>query len=304
MDGQNQISMFDDPVRFRDGELPESTDHTLVPYTHHALRSAKIDDIHTRADLIKELAKHIPTNEFGLPIYIYRADLLDVSTIISSMKRGDATFVDEMLSAAVVHIWYTQGFPTLKDETPLWGKLDYEAKESYDAFLAYAEQVGVRNLQACTAWPPEQLQEWFYLNFWMVRARALDIFKAAHHARLREHRIMSLEGNHFVEGERIFKRLVRAIEGKSDSELKELEIDKLINALEKVTKIQRASVGLGSTPGVKGAEIPKATSVEVTLREAANYEAKPLESDEFDATLLADPEIIRQAQELIIKVNR
>lgn len=304
MDGQSQLNMFDDPVHYRDGELPERSDQSLVPFTPNALRSSRIDDIQTRSDLIRELGRHIPTNEYGLPTYIYRADLLDVSTIVGSMKRGESTYVDEMLSAAIIPIWYTQGYPTLKDETPLWGRLEHEPKEAHDAFLAYCELEGVRNFKVLIAWAPELLTEWFYLNFWSVRARAIDIFRAAHHARLRTQRIMSLEGNHFVEGEKIFKRLVKALEGKTEEQLKELDVDKLITSLEKVTKIQRSALGLGATPGVNGPTVPKATSVEVTLREAANHQVQTIETDEFDASLLQDTETLRKAQELIIRVNR
>lgn len=304
MNGTDQIQMFEDPVRLRDGNLPERQDQSVTTFTPHALRSANINDIQTRTDLIRELTRHIPNNEYGLPTYLYRPDMLDAAIIVSSMKRGDATFVDELLSAATIQIWYTQGFPTLKDETPIWGQLPFESKEAHAAFLQYCEQEGVRTLHVVTSSPPEQLREWFHQYFWMARSRALDIFKAAHHSRLRERRIMDLEDTHWIEGEKIFQRLNKAIAGKSEDELKALDIDKLINALEKVVKIQRGSVGLGSQPSVKGAETPKATSVEVTLREAANYEAQPIETDEFDASLLSDPETVRQAQELIIRVNK
>jgi hypothetical protein len=304
MVGSTHIDMHNDPVRYRDGELKDPEPKNLVPFTPFALRSTKIDDIQTRPELIKELTKQIPSNEFGLPQYYYRPDLLDVGVLTSSMKRGDATFVEEMLQAAVIPIWYTQGFPTIGDNCPAWGQLPFETKEAHQAFLAYAEQTGVRQIHRVDFVPIDLVTEWFHLYYWTSRAKSFDMFRVAHHARMREHRIMNLEDNHFVEGEKIFKRIAAAIGNKTEEELGTVEIDKLIIALERVSRLQRASVGLGTSPAATSGAAPKTTSVEFIMKEAAKREIKTVESEEFDVTLLQDPDLLRQAQELIIKVTK
>jgi hypothetical protein len=299
----NHIDMHNDPLRYRDGELPEDSPSMVpVPYVHRALGSVSIDDIETRSDLIKELTKHIPLNEFGLPQYYYRPDLLDVQVVCGSMKRGEATFVDEILQSAIVPLWFTQGFPSIGDDLPIWGCLPFESKEAHAAFLQYAELEGIRSLHMVTAFPPEQLREWFHLYYWTSRAKALDMFKTAHHARLREQRIMQLEDTHWVEGEKIFRKIAAAIGNKSQEDLDKMEIDKLISSLEKVSKIQRGAVRADVI--AKENETPRNTSVEVIMRQTAEAEGKIVESNEFDMDLLQDPDVLEKAQELIIKVNK
>ncbi len=148
------------------------------------------------------------------------------------------------------------------------------------------------------------LLEWFHLHYWVSRAKAYDMFRAAHHQRLRESRIMSLENDHFLAGERIFKRLNRAIDNKTDEQLDAMDIDKLIGALEKVSKIQRSAAGLAAIGNGKEVETPKSTSVEVIMRNVAD-EGVPRKTEEgFDMTLFDDPETLDKAQDLIIRVNR
>lgn len=301
MDDGYQIDMFNDPAHNRDGEVPHGSNNGPtnfpVPY---AFRNLKTDIIITRSDLIRELTKQIPLNEYGLPIYLYRPDLLDPNIILGSMKRGENTFVDEMMQAANVQITYEQGFPTIGHQTPMWGQLDFEPKEAFDEFLRYAELPGIRTLHCLSHTSKDILEDLFHLNYWAPRARALDMFKAAHHARLREHRIMDLEDNHFIQGEAIFNRINAAIKNKTDEELQAMDVDKLIASLEKVARLQRSAVGLSST---KGDEAPKSTSVEVMMRRVADEKVASVVDDAFDMTLLDNPETLDMAQDLIIRIS-
>lgn len=298
---EQQIDMHNDPVRYREGDLPETS---LVPTVPFALAGTHFQDIKTRKDLVRELTKGIPLNEYGLPKYIYRPDLLDVNLLISSMERGAHTFVDDMIQSSMITVLYTQGFPTLTGENPFWGRLPHENEEAFAAFLQYLEQQGVRTLhsQEMLAFSEDLREEWFHINYWFSRARAYDQFRTAHHRRLREHRIMDLEDNHFVEGEKIFKRIVRAIANKSEADLQELDIDKLIGAMEKVGKLQRLAVGLSTSAGNE--EKAKSSSVEVIMRDVAEESAPKVLDEAFDITLLNDPELASKAQELIIRVNK
>src|SRR5690242_7133342 len=92
-DSMTQIDMYNDPLRYRDGDLQDPVP-PLPAVQHRAIGSAQVSDITTRAELIRELTKHIPLNEYGLPQYYYRPDLLDVAVITGSISRGENTFVD------------------------------------------------------------------------------------------------------------------------------------------------------------------------------------------------------------------
>jgi len=276
----------------------------IAPYIPFGLRSTKISDITTRADLIRELTKQIPENEFGLPQYYYRPDMLDKDMILGSMERRETTFVDEILQSAVVRVSYSQGFPTLDDMTPVWGQMPWESKEAYDGFTVYLELGGIRSLDKVNHLALDLLAQWFHTNYWFSRAKSYDLYRSAHHSRLREQRIMTLNDTHWIEGEKILRRLTKAIGEKTDDELKQLDVDKLISSLEKVSKIQRAAVGLSSTGGREDSAGNKVTSVEIAMRNVSSNDAKPLEDDEFDISLLSDPEVLKEAQALIVKVNR
>lgn len=274
-----------------------------APYVPYSLRGSKISDVNTRSDLIRELSKHIPENEYGLPQYYYRPDMLDKQVLIGSMERQEATFVDEMLQAAICQVNYDQGFPGLSDGTPVWGQLPWEGKESYDLFTMYLDQDGIRRIDRLNFEARELVVEYYNLNYWFTRAKSYDLFRAAHHSRLREQRIMNLEDNHWVEGERLVRRLFSAIGRKNDEELDKMEVDKLISSVERAVRIQRAAVGRGMN-GDREGDSPKATSVEIAMKTVATVVEKTEEQEEFDLTLLQNPELITMAQELIIKVNK
>lgn len=298
------IDQFNDPVRYRDGELPEEKAPSLLPYIPFGLRQTKISDIQSRSDLIRELTRQIPLNEFGLPQYYYRPDLLDKDMLIDMMERQQASNVDHLLQAAIFQISYGQGFPTQLDGNPIWGQLPWESKDAYDAFTLYLEQEGIRNLAGISAIALDVLTTWFDTNYWASRAKAYDVFRAAHHARIRENRIMNLENSHWIEGEKIFGRLIQAFGNKSVDDLTAMDPDKLISALERVTRIQRSAVGLSQTGKGSGEETPKVSSVEVVMRNIAGEHVKPAESEDFDTSLLADPEVLSMSQDLIIKVTK
>lgn len=299
-----QIDQFNDPLRYRDGDLPEPQSSEITPYIPMGLRQTKISDIQSRSDLVRELAKQIPVNEYGLPQYYYRPDMLDKDLLLTYMEQQKADYVDKILQSAVYPISYGQGFPTQPDNNPVWGQMPWEDKEAYDAFTQYLELEGIRNLAAIISIKLDLLGVWFDTNYWFSRAKAYDVFKFAHHARVRENRIMKLENDHWVEGEKIFRKLVNAIGNKTAEELNNMEVDKLISSLERVTKIQNSAVGRSNTGRNSDGETPKVPSVEVVMRQVTGDQSQKVESDEFDASLLSDPEVLAQAQELIIKVNK
>lgn len=268
-----------------------------------ALRGIDIQAIETRTQLMQELTKNLPTNELGLPLFIYRPDILNVA-LIQECDGTDYSPINDMLSAATVKLTYDQGFPTVSNGDPLWSRLQHETVEGFAAFLQYLEQPGARKTSAVNHVAPELVMEWYHQSYWAIRARAYDLYRVAHHTRMREHRILTLNDNHYVEGEKIFAKLIQQLGGKlEDAEaMKELSIPEMISALEKVAKLQRSSVGLSST-GADKSDGPKTPSVEVVMREISSEgRVEKAEENSDISSLLQDPDLLSKAQEVIIKV--
>lgn len=300
-----QIDMFDDPVRVRDGELPDSLGDDMLPEqvsTSGAALNVLGDVPPSRAILVQELSRQIPLNEYNLPNYIYRPDLIDPTTLTMLKNQGKLDAVRQVVDSSVVHVSWGQGFPTIEGDTPLWARLPFEPEDAFRAFLTYAELQGVRGIHNVTHEDPKLVGEWYHLYYWQYRARALDLFKAAHHHRLREHRILELEDNHWIEGQRIMKRLQNAIANKSEEDLQALDVDKLISSMERIAKIQRAAVRL-PTNGASETEVPKSTSVEVAIRQASEDGTPKRVDNDLDMQIFEDPDILNKAQDLIIKVS-
>lgn len=290
-------------------ELPDTLteESTLVPTVPSALRNIDLSKCATRADFMKGLARNIPTNEFNLPLFIYRADLISPPVIsVDAEEQFDYSQLSNMLDAAQVQLTYDQGFPTIANGQPIWAQLEYEDRKSFDAFLQYLDQPGARLLTDIISEPLDLLTNWYVLNFWNVRALAYDMFKIAHHQRLREHRILALNDKHYIEGERAFNKLASVLGDKlNDTEqMKEMSIPEIVSALEKMGKIQRLAAGL-STTGGKDEPPKQTTSVEVITREISQS-SNPGRRDNEDSDiseLLANPDLLNKAQELIIRVQ-
>lgn len=299
----SRIDMFEDPARFREGSLPdfdpsssseEPADDVQLPYV---LRNLCVGEQPlTRWQLIRELTRQIPLDDYNLPQYLYKSDVLAPSLL------KDPKIAQDLLNSAILHITWDQGFPTVHQEDPLWARLPFEPENAFQAFVIYMGQSGIRQLHAIEHESRDVLLEWYHLYYWAPRAKALDMFRAAHHYRLRERRILDLEDNHWTEGEKIMKRLQNAIANKTQAELAELDVDKLIASMERIAKIQRSAVGLATNGGDR--EAPKSTSVEVAIKQTTNEGAqRKIEETALDPALFDDPEMLSKAQDLIIKVT-
>lgn len=333
----------DEGAQSLDGELLLPSVRPSIPQALHDVRSSFVpenlvpsafrgidfDKVETRTQLVKALAKNLPLNEYNLPDYYYRPDLLNPADFKldaqspSTEWDGQSAFggpppahynpsrgrwqrCQELLAASTIHLDYAQGFPALESGQPFWSRLAHESAEAFSAFLQYADLPGARTLTDVSAYPLEQVNEWCYQNYWQQRAAAMDMFRIAHHARLRERRILSLEGDHWAQGEKLFKKLSAALDSKTAQDLAGMDPVDLVNMLTKAAQLQRSAVGLSPNGGGDKTEI-KAPSVEVTMRQIAKGDGSQHRNDgdsaNFDV-LLSDPDAINAAQELIIKVNK
>lgn len=287
-------------VHFREEE-PIILAH--VPSIPPSLRGVDLARVETRTDLMKDLTRVIPLNEYNLPLYIYRPDLVDIGMLLNSDK-ADLTEVGDMLNSAILHLDYSEGFPSI-NSFALWQQFPWESKEAYAAFLHYLDQPGARALHVIEAYTIELMTEYFHQNYWAFRALAFDMFKVAHHNRLRERRIMSTENLHFEESERVLKRVTQAIGQISDDDLAKVDPSSLVGMMERLTNIQRKAAGLSQAGGKDEEKGGKLQSVEVTMRKVAEVNTPSRKADDsFDMdNLLSNPEAIDAAQDLIIKVT-
>lgn len=270
----------------------------------HALRKIDFSTCTTRERLMAQLNANLPLNEYNLPRYIYRVDLLDHLLLLQQAHQGAYVALQDSLMNAIVHLDYSQGFPAFEDGKAFWQKTNYESDEAFSAFAMYLEQTGARTLNGIPQ-ASELLLVWFHIYNWSHRATAYDVFRAAHHQRMRTQRIMMTEDRHYLEAEKIFSRVTKALGNKTDEELLGVEPDKLVSMLEKLSKMQRVAVGLPANGGIPDEKAPTTTSVEVISRTIAKKSGDGAEHvDDFDSDmLLADPETLAMAQELIVKVN-
>ncbi len=293
------------------------------------LRKFDVEKVESRQELFSKLGPTIPLNEYHLPKYVYRPDVLDHRSLqqavraersavllSSTLPQGDAQSAklptdseivisaQELLDSAVVQLEYYHGYPTFQDGTAFWEKFPCETPEAFSAFTLYLEQVGARsvsNVAQSTGYPKDSITEWYHLNYWAFRARAWDMFQAAHADRVRIQRIMRSNDDHFLAGERLFKQLSDALKSKGAEDFATMEITDIVATMERVQKIQRNALGISQTK-----EQPNtAVNVEVSMRKIAEQNGDRQQTDDADdmALLLQNPDALTTAQELIVKVN-
>lgn len=94
------------------------------------------------SDAVHFLSRTIPANEFGLPVYFLRSDLLGAALSGPYITQED-------VDAASVGLFYTDGYPTLPTGSSFWSQLPHEPKIAHLAFTKYLEQGeldGIRQL--------------------------------------------------------------------------------------------------------------------------------------------------------------
>lgn len=207
--------------------------------------------LNTKANLLKELSEDIPQNDFGLPDYYYRTDLLPDMTHMEETQRI------EYLQMAAVELDYSQGYPLLPTGEPFWSQLPHEPPEAYRAFVAYMDtprpenrrisshvlknkphplECGVASAEAQSArvalgdMPIRQLHlltdllgltmekvlTYVHTYCWAGRVKAYDLFTAAAHKKRRQQRRMDLEDDHYDKANFLMQRAYAQLMGTFD----------------------------------------------------------------------------------------
>jgi hypothetical protein len=259
----------------------------------------------TRADAVYYASQRIPMNEFGLPTWFYRSDLIHD---LGHLRQAD-------LDSAAEGLFYPDGYPVTQYGSSFWQQLPHEPFTQFNYFSKFLEQafiLGIRQLDVLSGElgiDLPQLQQVYREFYWSSRARAYDLFITAAEAKKREYRIRSMENDHFIEAGGLLAKLKERFQGENGEWIEELSAKEAIEVMETLVKIQRLSVGLTGQhassnvgqPGRVGA------SAEFILRQITKSAGmSDANSDQFQhklQDLLADPEQGMKLQELIFRVN-
>lgn len=268
------------------------------------LRGLDVSKVETRTDFIRELSRTLPLNEYNLPIYIYNPAFLDVGLLLGTQRVDAKQLLGDMLTNSITYVQYDHGFPTLKDDLPIWSQLPWETRVAFEAFLQFLELEGARGIHKIPNITPDLLKEWFHENIWNYRAKAYDAYLTAHHTRLREKRIFSVQDDHFKKSQKLLEKVTIALEAKTSDHMESMDFDKLVTAFGRLAKVQQDSLQIGMP---KDGVPQVGSSVEVIMRKAAEGQGqiRKIDNDTVDMeALLSDPTALDAAQELIIKVNQ
>jgi hypothetical protein len=254
----------DDDAGIKDSSQgPESgRAYTPRPFIAGPLRIIQYSQVKSRVTLIEQLLRTIPHNEYGLPAFFYRPDLLDYTRFQTLPTMEDAKELQELLAMSITNISYAQGFPSLGNGQPLWAQFDWETYEEYVLFTQYLEQGGIRSIHKMKEGAThlsliktslEQMHESFVLNYWNVRSRAYDLYQAAHEQRIRISKVMNTEDYHFSLAHKLLAKVAKRIDEFGDEDLEAIDPIAATKMLTELSKVQRVSIGLPA----QGAVAPK-----------------------------------------------
>ena len=259
----------------------------------------------SRADIVAQLSKDLPTNNFGLPIFFYRSDLLPLHA--PHLTQSD-------INGAATGLFYTEGYPTLNTGKSFWNQLPHESFEAFKLFENYLDQdeeYGIRQidlLAAAKGLELSNIQDLYKEYYWSYRSRAFDIFQAAAEQKRRERVIQKMENKHYDKSGALLTKLWERFE---DAQwIEELNAKEAIEAVETLIKLQRLSVGLTGQHASSSAGHTNApgASAEVILRQitqgaTAGQEATGDMLRNKMLSLLSDPTQGAILQEMILRVN-
>lgn len=227
------------------------------------------DEGATKGDIVYELSARIPQNEFGLPQFFLRSDLLQ-----------GCRLTEDDINCASVGLYYYEGYPTLENGGSFWNQLPHEPQKYYELFVAYLDQaadIGIRQLDLLAVGVKEDVAQLSNIAkefYWSARARAYDMFIVAAEAKRRQHRIRKMENEHFGKAGALFESLLKRFEGEFADWVEELNAKEAIEVLSELIKIQRMSLGLvgqqsSSTPQLVGPGVSGNESSEAIMRKIA-----------------------------------
>lgn len=239
----------------------------------------------------------------------------------------------DVLQAAYVPLNYHEGFPAFADGKPLWKRMEWEPHECHELFLLYVKmgRKGARQLfrlaEAQDTYDLQEVKDWSIIYFWSARARAYDLFHAAHQRKREAHSVSRILNKHKRASASLWTRLQTYLEGGEFWET--ITPQTATNLLKLVVMMERMSVGLPAngpspnTSAVTDAATAGTASVELLMRQLVEQQAATLEGggagqgdqgllideegkvvDELTQDILSDPSKVMEAQETIIRLTQ
>jgi len=284
-----------------------------------------IGDPSSKGNIFQRLNSDIPLNEYHLPDFIYRADLIP-----SDILDGSYTIQDKgnILNSASMRITFDHGYPSINDTTPLWDQLPCETADAFNAFMVFLELPESTNndnpirllplIAQVTKIDITQIANYCHMFYWHWRSRAYDLFLVAAHRKQREQRVMSIEGKHFKLAESLLDKVIRVANSRlddiinsmgTDDDTDDTKLKDLIDMADRLTKIQRVSVGLAAN-GVSQIDLKDATPRNATatdtfksISKGASSDATPTRRSNAMDNLLQTPDDLTMVQDLIVRMS-
>ena len=284
-------------------EAAEASEILPPVYIPSYLRKIPLELIIDHKSAMHQLNANLPTNDWDLPEFMFRADLITADGLkgLHGDRESQQRAID-MLDAARIHIDYEEGYPVYNGN-PLWHQYPWEPNVAYQAFKMYLELLGVRRLDHLNSFQGTLLREWFHMYMWQHRVAAYDMYISASHAKQKIQLAQTIEGKHFVMAGKLIDELMGLF--KEDGYLSGTNVTpkQAVEMIERLSKIQRVSVGLPANGGKDVAIAPPSVSVTMTQIAESTGKASTRKDDEQKERideLLKDPDKLAAAQKLII----
>ena len=258
----------------------------------------------TKADAVVHLSKDVPNNEYGLPVYFLRSDLLPYP--LTTLTTAD-------VDPATVELDYSEGYPTYSNGKIFWQQLPHEPFSDFLLFQKYLDQameLGIRQIQLLAmdnGMSLQKVSDCAKEYLWTVRARAFDLFQVAAEKKRRELRARQVESRDYEMAGQLIAQLLAKFE--DPDYINTMSPNEAVKALIDLAKLRRISLGL-SANGNAGAAADNPNSgatAEFIMRNIT----KSIGSGEDQGgltpeliSMMSDPNFTMQAQELIFRVQR
>jgi hypothetical protein len=291
-------------------------------YLRGALKHIQKEHLTSRALLVHQLQSLLPPNTIGLPEQLYRADMLSPGDFEPLKKywdlqvnkepvpqelREELDNLEALIQSARVQMIYDEGFPAI-DGIPIWQPLPWEPQEAHQAFQIYLEQAidspedlkapNARSLQNLKHIPYEISAEWFRLYSWQLRIKCWELYKAAVNHNTKIRRQLTLDDYIYRKASSMLTTVLQHWSKLPDEAFANMSPDKFVAMFEKLTKIQRESVGLLKSTD----QIPHTTvNIQATMQQVAQVakESEGIQERALDP-LFDSPEGLEAAQHFLI----
>lgn len=280
---------------------------SLVEYAHYS--RIILPEGATKADAMYILSKEIPENEFGLPAFFYRVDMLPYN--LEGLTQEDA-------DACVVELSYDEGYPTYNGGHIFWQQLPSEPFDAFMLFQRYIDQaqsLGLRQTQILAMENRVSLEKvvaLYHEYFWAARAKSHDLFQVAADRKRRELRGRSLENKHFEMADSLLLQLKNKLaDGAEDGVdiFKDLTGKEFLECMRLLMNMQRVSAGLPQNGNAGG--VPFNPDSAMTGKQLLEDITKGVQRGDAGlglggglAEMLKDPNFALEAQSVVLRVRQ